>query len=763
MNYFNQLLESYNRLKKRTFKLEYICEEVTGASEEAKKLGLVFNPGKIGTGDNAHQGYYVNPKDRKQIYVRSEDKSHLIPYKGNSEEVLPSARATESAAGEEVLSEKYLDPKLKIPYHLKELVTKFKRICEIDADKKNLTSVKNRCDQSAYDFVYGGGNFSKGGIRSLFEAQKLKIDGEDIEIINETSPGLVDLALENLNAVLEYALNPEKKDPEKCKKIKRKMGVVKEGGKTKVVIFGGSTEEGLVVRGSGNYFITLIDQVKKICGDDAFTPIRLGALSDAERNARKGTLHEKLTGFMVNLRNLMTSDDEERKEKIISELVSTLKNAKEVTDYLVKQLGEVNLADFDEHLAQELAIFENELLNDDEKLKTFIKAYYAAMSPFLEMMNADTLVQAGKQNKTGGREDSFFTYRDEESAKKASESVGVRYYEYDAEKFINNSEDPEKVRQQLLDAGFDLSKPLYAIGHGQKLYKSFKTAKIGEFNSITRLFDALLGAILPNDKYFDPEFANEISRRFPINKESKKLINKIRADLDNIYQGMVTGYEFVDSKNNSSQKVSGVGNSIVEFLKEKLGYDYISNNDDSLATALDNYEDNDLHRQEMAQILSVRAMNRKLQDYVDKNPKEGKMLLLRMAFTTGGNAREMVQGIFSEEKKEHLHFSHNKMFDYFKESLDNDTLEVSFTENGFSFSVNGEKLATVKQSGTWRRNKTARYTRTELQVTSRAQKMFSSNGSSEKESDINDNTLIKELLSGQLKLLEEILNQTKKN
>ena len=63
MDYFNQLLESYSKLKNRTFKLEYICEEVTGASEEAKELGLVFNPGRIGD----YQGYYYNPKKPEDL------------------------------------------------------------------------------------------------------------------------------------------------------------------------------------------------------------------------------------------------------------------------------------------------------------------------------------------------------------------------------------------------------------------------------------------------------------------------------------------------------------------------------------------------------------------------------------------------------------------------------------------------------------------------------------------------------------------------
>ena len=38
MDYFNELLESYNKLKKRTFKLEYISEADAKAKPKAKKV-----------------------------------------------------------------------------------------------------------------------------------------------------------------------------------------------------------------------------------------------------------------------------------------------------------------------------------------------------------------------------------------------------------------------------------------------------------------------------------------------------------------------------------------------------------------------------------------------------------------------------------------------------------------------------------------------------------------------------------------------------
>ena len=534
------------------------------------------------------------------------------------------------------------------------------------------------------------------------------------------------------------------------------MGKVREGGKTKITIFGSNKEEGLIIRGAGNYFTTLIGEVEKIC-KDSFSSIKIGAISNAEINAKKGTLHEQLTGFMVNLRNLITSDDKDSKEKLITEIVTTLKNAKEITDYLVKQLGEVSLSDYEEHLSTDLAVFENELLNDNEKLKTFIKSYYVAMSPFLEKMNADTLVQAGSLNRSGGREDSFFTYKDEESAKKASKYADVRYYEYNAEEFINNSQDPEKVKQQLLNSGFDLSKPLYAIGHGQKLYSNFKSSsKVGEFNSITRLFDALLDQISLEDKYFDPGFSEEINRRFPISEDSKSVINDLRNDLNKVYEGIVTNFEFSDPTTNSVKKVSGFGKNVVKLLKNELNYETFTDDDNELAKSLDEYEDTDSDRKVLAEILSRQVMNKKLKDFYDSNPKEAKNLLLRMGFVVGGNSREMVQGILSETKKEHKHFSHNKVFDYLKNNIDD--LDISFTGNGFTFKVNNVNMGSVKQSGTWRRSKTARYTRTEFQVSSKAEDIASEEANN---SSMENSSKLSELLTSQIDLLNEILNQTK--
>ena len=64
MDYFNELLDSYNRLKKRTFKLRYIQEET---AEELQSRGFDFNPGSIGKGGK-YKGFFYS-SDGSIIYV----------------------------------------------------------------------------------------------------------------------------------------------------------------------------------------------------------------------------------------------------------------------------------------------------------------------------------------------------------------------------------------------------------------------------------------------------------------------------------------------------------------------------------------------------------------------------------------------------------------------------------------------------------------------------------------------------------------------
>ena len=322
MNYFTQLLESYTKLKKRTFKLEYITEEQTGAAAEASQKGLQFNPGRLGP----HQGYYVGTGGDK--WIPNESATALVPWEGEVgtgpggvvgstgplQGEFPMPTHTQESPETQELAEKYLNT--DIPFRLKKLESQFNKLCtqlELDnvqakkdaliakggmagkaASKNPVAALRPQaeinCLQKAYQQVYTN---IGGGLGNLFHGKNvLTKDGDEINIIKEAAPGLIEAALINMERFFDAALNPEKEDPDKCKRLNTAVATTKQKHVRKKIIYGGSKNEGIIITGRSQFFNKAMEMIEKsnIC-PDAIEKDRIEEATPAGIAAKKGTMH----------------------------------------------------------------------------------------------------------------------------------------------------------------------------------------------------------------------------------------------------------------------------------------------------------------------------------------------------------------------------------------------------------------------------------------------------------------------------------------
>ena len=776
MDYFTQLLESYKKLKKRTFKLSYLTEqEQTGAAAEASKKGYSFNPGQVGP----HQGYYVDAQ--KNIFVPNEAKTALIPWEGEgggqeqaqqagkSTEEFPMPAHLEGPAGpqEIELSEKYSNS--EIPRRLKRLEVKFNLLCQeiilgkrrrAGAAEPNLTLANSeKCNEKAYQQVY---TRQIGGLASLFEGRNVNIQGEDINILKESPPALVDKALANIETLFDIALHPEKEDGDKCKKLSRAVAKTSQKGNPQKIIYGHPEGEGeaptngIIIPGTSQYFkkaFDLIDQAHQCTG--AIQRISIESLTPAGIHAKKGTLHEQLTGLMVNLFNAVNEEDENKRNNLLKEVVDILGRAKEVTDYLVAETnnGET-ITDFEENASLNLGLEENELFQDQAELKKFVHDYYVSMLPFIQAAQADTLVHAGKQNRTGGREDGYFVYKSKDKADKASKRFGVENNTIKAADFIAESEDPAKTTQQLSEVGIGAEDTMHTLGLGQKIYSKFKATGIGEINSVARLTQIALGRVPLDDPYFDKDFVKKLDKEFPLTDVTKKSFEDLQARSENIFNLITKKPRLVSQSTNSTIPTQEQGQMVIDQLTKELPY--LGELKSELGSIITDYKDTDSDRQILAEHLQRYTMVKQIKELNKSNPKEARNFLLRIAFICGGNSREMVQSVLSQKGRKQMSFSHNAIFTQLKKAS---KININFSPKGFAIGLDaGNNLeGKISLDPTASSSKLAWNTRTTFSVSKKTQDALNA-----LEKTVNDDIMY-QYLKGQQQLLETLLNQTTLN
>jgi DNA-binding protein H-NS len=828
MDYFNELLESYSRLKKRTFKLRFLTEQEEGivnAQAIQAARNLVANPEGTNTGamgdQKSHKSIlrtagdaqtpyaYLNQKGETIVHWTGFGRNPKVAVPGGNFEMMPEPQkgqligyfgdgAEANAQGEDGDSpEAFAQAELAgtifdlgdIKQRLSKIYKHYVKFCEKSQQDKfknknattpvpqgTLQDIERKCYRQAFSKVYGK---TPGGLANLLNATVVNIEGEDVTLTEEASPGLVIAALANVERLFDFANNPEnyKTDPELCsqfadsiaitteKKTAEGESVVARGGSDRLIFFGATSGEGIVIPGQSQDFKKAMTKAQDRCKahdkyrDGLFNKVDFRQLSTASINAKKGTLHERLSGLLVNLHRVINTDNGDVRNSLLERFVGELERAGEVASYLIESVvsedGEERVASIDEAIANDLGIQESMLFDDREDLKNFLIDYYKGMQTFLNKIQPDGLVHNGLASTTGGREDQFMVFSSPEKAQAAAKKLGITSDEVNREEFIGNSEDPEATKAQLDEIGVE-GDTMQVIGMGQKLYAELKGGKVGEFNTIDRLFSVVLGSDSTGasidavqDKHLDDGFFAALDNYMPLGEGAKTKVEDLRSEVATIHSYINGETQWVDD-DGIEHTMGSQADATVKHLLTSLGWEDLQESD--LGKILKNYKGTDLDKQLLGVELQRLHMAKRMEDW--SKSKSGKESLLRMAFAAGGNTRDMIQSIFVQDGKKHYAINHNSIFHKFKEALDAGTLSVKVEGFTVKFDDGHGFEGSLKTEGTWAKEKATRNIRTLFDISKNTIKKL--NESRLKGEPIEDS--LQQLFAVQNMLLEKLLS-----
>ena len=880
MDYFNELLESYALLKKRTFKLRYLSEQeqlggsltevCPDAAADPRALemarNLIANPEPAPAGGMAASQDSIKRTVRKSqtpyAYINKENET-VVSYVGFGGQgdlrTVPGGQfesmnvddqcallgyfidgAASDAAGESPASpESFAQAELAgtifdlgdIKQRLHKIYTHYVKLCETLETKKQqkgksstpltagaVQGIERDCYRSAFSKVYGR---TTGGLAGLMTSTKVnwsEIDPDagdkEITLTEEASPMLVIAALSNIEFLLDYALHPEKDEyansEDLCQQFSDKFATTSEhaknktmgkGGADRILIYGINKEEGILIPGTSKDFQHALTRAKNHCQDDKgvyedgkplFEDFDFRALSDAAINAKKGTLHERLSGLLVDLHNLVGLDAGAERKAVHKEFIDALENAGKVTDYLV---GEIlsdegsRVASIDEAIANQLGLDEHELFKEDPnvegderrpELKKFLIDYYKGMQKFLDKVKPAVLIHNGLASTTGGRQDQFMVFKDQAGADRAAEVLGTATYPMDRKEFIKNSENPKITERKLKAAGVK-GDTVHVIGMGQKIYAELKGGKIGEINSVTRLCDLVTQETKEgkddngnqiykatnkkgqeDDKHLDNGFFDKVNEMFPLSDAGRDDLRELRAELDLLEDYIVNDKEWQmlgpDGKPTGQVKTmdsNATAKSVVKQILEGMGWEALNNTE--LGKLCKGYKGTALDRQ----ALSVELQRQQLSRKWDKMSKTatGKQALLRMAFTIGGNATEMTQSIFVQDGRKHYAIRHNAIFDKFKAAQEANppTLKITVKGHTVTFDDGNGFVGSMKNERTSSKGKATQNVRTQFDISKGTIEKLDQERKKDDPHHENAETLTR-FLRGQMQLLETLLN-----
>lgn len=773
MDYFNELLDSYNRLKKRTFKLRYIQEET---AEELNKRGLKYNPGKIGK----YQGYY-HTYDRKsgnptmtQVYVSSdppgtpsENKTYTLLPETEKEEASREKRATPGEKLYEEVPEEYRQNIRSINGISQSLI----KMCDEITATFQKTKTFVSCEEKIRDYLSFqnktgdslGKLFSEGGTTQGIEITRDKDGNFELDVsegMDTVDSVTRQKVLDNLNNVLKEITSEEKERD--CKKLEGKVAktkVTNPSGKSKLdrfIIYGADNTTGVVFPGMGQFSKIIFQKLKDSCPN--IEKLYDDAVTKSEINAKSGTLAERLFAFGNDLYRIAIEPDPEKAKVLLKDIAEALLESEKVTQALVDSF-DTDMITLEEESGYRTLLEDNELFKNKKELGDLMVLFVKANKDLYEKMGADKIVPYGAKSKQGARADNMLVFKNEEDAKKAARSVGFSeeegqaYLKTEMKEFLKNlpTNKQDKVKKQLESLGIKESDSFYALGLGQKLYDVFKDAKLGEYNRIERMMMAFLGAIPENDPYYSDDF-NEKASEYPVSEAGQAMAQKILEDHQFIEDVLAGGEKFLNQKGN--QKLTPDRYKFAQDILKQAA------NPQGKLASLD--PTNEADQQYIKEHIQRSNLMKILKDSYETSPSDAYDSVLRMSFLTGGNSQELLQLVISKSDNSTRLFSQNAIFEELRNNKDKYSLE--FTESGIKFvdTESGKKVGSLSFSRTGSKSskKPNSRTRGEFKISKDAQTNIAK---AEERSipSMENSSKLSELLTSQIELLNEILNQTK--
>jgi hypothetical protein len=785
MDYFSELLESYGKLKKRTFKLTYIneAEEKKGDDlsqyiDQAKQAfdAALKGEDQIGVGQKQNINFeYRDPSEFGQPSVKvsgsnlgdkiytandwsglnwkskqSKGYKILAAWGGGGDEGsddtdvddAATTRAEQAAQAEldaqqaeqerlakleqlggafELAGRNPEDLKV-ILQNLRQSEKSLKEFCSnLDPQTKE-GSMKSLCARPG---AYLAGASTAGFEYKLSKGQVIQTDENGKQIgTGPLETGLLQAVTESHTALTDF-LNG-KGD---CETIQSKIGWFRD----KLVLFGDTTEEGVTIKPNALQD-SAIQMMNRQCGDPDLKFIIDDKLSPNEINAVKGTFNE-LT-LQLGIRIVAAKTDKERREAF-SEVAAEIEKRREfLTAYAATQETKPDVAlGLDESFDNEVLLEQAGIAQDNTALREWFLNEVSMQLDFVRAVNADGVIPAGKDVITGDRADTKLLYNDEAKAKKAAKLIGSS---------VKKTEN-----------GFE-------VGVGQKRLKELKSTKIGEINNterMTQIFDESVDS----DQNLAPGFSNRIRTMQFAGDEARyeaaqTFYKGVEEKIKKSTRSLTDYATYIDSNGKiRSVKPESRLKTIADSIKGLLGYDALKNS--SLGKALfkgdANYRDfeDTATQQRASEVVQREARFKAMKDAIEdpNNPdnQAARDTLVRMTLICGANKEAMSQ-LITDDSGESYVIAHNEALERIAKANTDGTLTVSIEGTTATMTTADGISVTFNQEGSWGGGQ--RRTRSNTRLPKSTIEALNKNLKLTKEDTLH------KFLQGQMQLLETLLS-----
>lgn len=827
MDYFSELLESYSKLKKRTFKLTYISEETSEeeyaqAANVAKEflqtnlqeiLAANFqNPVELKTPTGVSISFWAGPakstgrvgaeaqaQDTKVIKAKSGvsfgevgvvngnnvEISSQLTSKGNTYKTflgkfIEGANTGPKDAGQRIQQDaktleqqKQQEEEALAQQELRE-IGGWSRQNGVELTPDTIAALEN-AKKIATDYCKSVGNsetfkgfcakiwsyFAAGsqniGLEyKLGTAQGLAISDVDTGTTRKTklSPGTIEQAARSAEFLISFLQGG---DEEKCKQVTSRIGMFK--GK-QLVLFGqepSNNSEAIVV-GEPNALQRLaLDRMSKECGinpETDLTKLVGDGISTNEKNAVRGTFFEEIIKFGANFRSAKTYEE---KRAASTALFEALKSNKAVLQAIAAEADPESGATLDEEFDRFIQGEILAVLDSPEKLSNYVLSEIRAIQPILDFLDCDEVIHGGKTSLTGQRADVFFAYDDEAKARAKAKAVG------------------SSVRKE---GG------RWVISAGLKRLQEMHGPKLGEINSQERLDGIATGRI--QDRHIDAGFNRSMNLRQFNNNPGGDREEAMVAYADNLAttvnqatQQLIENRLYINAQGKlKSQKPSDVFSTLAKTLmaavtpaniRTSLLGKALFNTDTNGNSTRKDFEGDGAgpseNRQRAREMVGRAVRMKKLKDDIEAGDQAARDYAIRWALVTGSNTQDMSQ-IIVDDSGEVVVLRHNEIFDLICNAENSENKpDIQFTESGYTITVQspdgpltvrvGQEMSKVTDANG---NFVSCDTRTDCKLPTST--VRNKNLQGDISSSNNESTLHK-FLEGQMKLLQEILNQSK--
>ena len=836
MDYFSQLLESYGKIKKRTYKLTFLSEE---AMDIGKAKGIIKTamggatphdtattapPVKYEDGSPSRvKTFYKQTAQGKVIYLSftpvGQKQATLMKANVAGEDV-PAAieraaavlvekpeggkkegESTDKMRMSAELAEKQIKAELEarnrtidgsLAEHAEQWLGSGPRLNRAFEKLQNFIKdglIQKLPGQLDYlVFAYGNGSYG-GFIRQMLGGKATKFEGEGEkakakQITKEFSPAEFDIFAKNFSDVITChdKSKGSEEGKEFCNDVTKKVGIYKG----KPVIFGADESEAVVLPSTDWSLAAAFKKITAMCFDgdeDSFQEsLRKGPKREVAKsglNSARGVIFENITVLGINLVGAKTDEDRLEAKKKFDSSLSKIK--KDLRDKVLEEFG------LGEDAAQELIAFD-----DNEQTKFFLDLFKdkGAMTEYVagdlsrvaglfkKLVKGRTTAEVTGGGKAAGgeRDDVQINYESEEEATSAGQEL-----------------DAKTGLGAIVPA---LKNGIYKLMLGCKRYVDRFSAKTGEVNSrqqnLSNMDPRSKGNSNFNAEGMRPRILKELfgwdgrDNSFDAAmdqwEDTYNYYKKIEDKNDKIVDAVTQDNIFVSQGKIKVESPKKVAQQMLDKLTTSIGFgkfneatlkDYLYEKDGD-SVVLKDFSDTPLgidNRNRLAEVLTrlnrTSTLAKDLKSKDEKKRNSAKKAACLMMYSTGGNVDDLGQ-LLATDNKGALLISQTGLIRSIA-GTDPEDLEVSIAGTfGIELNAGNDKVFRINQERTSGK-KDKENPEKERKVDTRFageipsqtfEKHGMALGSSRKKKPSREDSSIEILLKGQLRLLEDLLNQT---